>query len=513
VSGGSGCWNFLTASYRRVFAEGVRRIEASAPDPDDTLSALRLRALQHRHHASPNKPTYARIHGRLSGRGLLLAICLFVFATGVSGALAAPESPAGCDPVTAKANTQSPGKNQPPAKAKPAAKAQSPAKTPVKKTQVAAANVKKAKPAAPPMVSATTKAKAETITQEISPTLPESVEQEISKFFGLRYRFGGNGQGGIDCSALVQKVYSDAFGIELPRSSKEQSQVVDLETVSSAELKTGDLLFFGPQRKRVDHVGMYLSGGYFLHAARSEGVTISRLDHDHWKARFMFSKRPRGLEIEEQSAGENAFETELARNSAAFAFSSFESGGLLSTIDAGISLDDSFELILSGFFLNALSGTPPGTEGSLFADHAPAEASQAEAGFRLAALLSPLEWLGISPSISQVENSRAKDKTISDEPYQKIGLETWMVLPSSKVAVFMAAHVNNQEALLNNPTRVSPDWQSLDVALGLHYRLSDALRFSLYSTHAYGQDSKLSDESSRPKLTLEDVGFQLNVRF
>ncbi len=434
-----------------------------------------------------------------------MAICLVFFALGTGNALAAQTSSAGSTSIKKGVADAAPAESKPKAQAK---------KT-VKKKPSAASKVKKVKPAAPPLVIAKTKAKAETITQEISPELPESFEQEISKFFGLRYRFGGSGQGGIDCSALVQKVYADAFGVELPRSSWYQSQANELETVSADELKTGDLLFFGPKRKRVDHVGMYLSGGYFLHAARSEGVTISRLDHQHWKSRFMFSKRVRGLEIEEQLTGSNGLEAELTRDSAAFAFSGLDSGGMLSSMDAGIRLDDSFELILSGFFLNVLSENPPPAEGSLFADYVPAQTSPpAEGGLRLAALLSPLEWIGILPSISQAEGPRANEKSgFDDEGYQKIGLETWMVLPSSKMAVFMAAHVDNQENLLDKPIGISPDWQSLDVALGLHYKLSDALRFSLYSTHAYGQDSKLSDEANRSKLSLEDVGFQLNIRF
>jgi cell wall-associated NlpC family hydrolase len=434
-----------------------------------------------------------------------MAVCLFVFAFGVGESLAAQTLSANSKPASAKVKPQT----------QPKAPVQTQSKTTVKKNPGVASKVKKAKPAAPPLVSAQTKVKAESIAQEISPTLPENVEQEISKFFGLRYRFGGNGQGGIDCSALIQKVYADAFGVELPRSSREQSQVRDFETVSADELKTGDLLFFGPQRKRVDHVGMYLSGGYFLHAARSEGVTISRLDHQYWKTRFMFSKRVRGLEVDEESSQLSELENELARNSAAFAFSSLESGGLLSSMDAGIRLDDSFELILSGFFLNALSDNRPPEDLSLFNDHLPAQANPpVDTGMRLSALLSPLEWIGIIPSIAQSEGSKSKEKSaFVDERYQKIGLETWMVLPSSKVALFMAAHVDNQENLLIKPTGISPDWQSLDVALGLHYRLSDALRFSLYSTHAYGQDSKLSEESGRSKLTLEDLGFQLNIRF
>lgn len=460
--------------------------------------------MQHTHHASPDNQDFPRTRGCFNGRGLFTAVCLFVFAFGVGDLPAAQTSPAKPSPVKKAVSDPIPAKSKP----------NTQTKKPVKKAPVAASTVKKAKPAPPPLVIAKTKAKAESITQDILTTLPENIEQEISKFFGLRYRFGGNGQGGIDCSALVQKVYADAFGVELPRSSGEQSRVNDLETVPRDELKTGDLLFFGPQRKRIDHVGMYLSGGYFLHAARSEGVTISRLDHQHWQARFMFSKRVRGLEIEDSSQS-SEIERELARNSAAFAFSGLESGGLLSSMDAGIRLDDSFELILSGFFLNALSDPPPPEAESLFADHMPGYANpSAESGLRLSALFSPLEWIGILPSISQAEGSRSREKSAFDEQYyQKIGLEAWMVLPSSKVAVFMAAHVNNQENLLERPVGISPDWQSLDVALGLHYKLSDALRFSLYSTHAYGQEARLSDEANRSKLSLEDVGFQLNIRF
>ncbi|MRR30157.1 peptidoglycan endopeptidase, partial [bacterium] len=146
-------------------------------------------------------------------------------------------------------------------------------------------------------VSTRTKAKAEAITSELANELPNNLEQEIKKFFGLRYQFGGEGQSGIDCSALVKHVYSDAFGVSLPRSSSEQSRLGSLENVPRDDLKTGDLVFFGPNRKTVNHVGMYLAGGHFLNATRSEGVTISRLDNSYWKSRFMFSKRMRGIDM------------------------------------------------------------------------------------------------------------------------------------------------------------------------------------------------------------------------
>jgi hypothetical protein len=228
----------------------------------------------------------------------------------------------------------------------------------------------------------------------------------------------------------------------------------------------------------------------------------------------MFSKRMRGLDLDNERDGISELEYDLSRESAAFAFSGLESGGLLRSLDTGVSLNDSLELILSGYFLNLLAEGPAAAEGSVFADHAPGEPTASESGFRLAALLSPLEWLGISPSVVSADRSRTKDGLYVDEPRQKIGLETWMILPSSKVAVFMAAHVGNQENLLDNPAAISPDWQSVDFALGLNYRLSDSLRFSLYSTHAYLSESRLpAEESGRSKLMMEDVGFQLNIRF
>lgn len=41
------------------------------------------------------------------------------------------------------------------------------------------------------------------------------------QMIGIRYRFGGSAQSGIDCSGLVKSLFSK-FNIELPRSSREQ---------------------------------------------------------------------------------------------------------------------------------------------------------------------------------------------------------------------------------------------------------------------------------------------------
>ena len=481
------------------------------------------------HRASPYELVFAKLSGLSRGSGLILAICLFALIHFAGQAFAAPDKPSETNPpscavvnkapVKAKPQTQAPAKAKPqaqaPSKAKPQVQAPAKATPPAQaalKSKTATASKAKPKPGTKAAVAAKTVAKAQAITAEISPALPDNLENEISKFFGISYRLGGDGPTGIDCSALVKKVYSDVFGISLPRSSSEQSRLESLDNVARDELKTGDLVFFGQNRKQVNHVGMYLAGGHFLHAARGEGVTISKLDESYWKSRFMFSKRFRGLEAVEEPEDLMGFEKDLARDSASFAFSDFGAGGMLSTLEAGVRVNDSLELALSGFFQKALSDSDPSADSLTVLSSPQPESKESEGGFRVAAILSPSEWFKISPSVTQIDSAGDRSGRERDQR-QKIGLESWMVLPSTKMAVFMGAHANNQENLLQNPMAVSPDWQTLNFALGLHYTLSDSLRLSLWGTHAYNPDAKPGEDSSRRSTGLEDVGIQLDIKF
>ncbi len=367
----------------------------------------------------------------------------------------------------------------------------------------------KPKPLPTLLVSSRTKAKAEAIASELADELPNNLEQEIKKFFGLRYQFGGEGLSGIDCSALVQQVYSDAFGVNLPRSSSEQSRVRSLENAPRDDLKTGDLVFFGPNRKTVNHVGMYLSGGHFLNATRSEGVTISRLDNSYWKSRFMFSKRMRGIDVGENDDDTKDFGRDFTRESYRMTLDRGNDSGV-SFLDFGVKLNDSLELLLSGFFRNSLDDHgPTGDISPLSSSMAGPESTVNSGGGRMLAVLSPFEWIKLIPSITHVE---MRDEQSRD--YQKLGLETWMILPSTRLSVFMAAYAKNRDDLFERPLSVSPEWQAMDLSLGLHYKLSDSLRFSLWGTHGYTPDSRTKEDSGagrRPPI--DDVSFELNIQF
>ncbi|QOR38260.1 glycoside hydrolase [Billgrantia diversa] len=121
---------------------------------------------------------------------------------------------------------------------------------------------------------------------------PELVREALlaqhERWAGTPYRLGGTGRGGIDCSALVQNVFSETFRLELPRSTSEQVQ--QGTPISRDELQVGDLVFFRPPG-RYDHVGIYVGDGYFLHASTSQGVMLSELDNIYWQRHYWQARR------------------------------------------------------------------------------------------------------------------------------------------------------------------------------------------------------------------------------
>jgi len=106
----------------------------------------------------------------------------------------------------------------------------------------------------------------------------------IDEWFGTRYQLGGSTKKGIDCSALTQILFQNVYGVELPRTAREQHKVA--RPVSRVELKEGDLLFFNT-RGGVSHVGIYLQNNKFVHASTSGGVTITDLFDEYWMKRFI----------------------------------------------------------------------------------------------------------------------------------------------------------------------------------------------------------------------------------
>ena len=124
----------------------------------------------------------------------------------------------------------------------------------------------------------------------------QNLLQHALALLGTPYRWGGTSTDGFDCSGLVGYVFRSALGIELPRVSRDMASSGQLIT-NRADLSPGDLVFFGTHHgKRVDHVGIYVGEGRFLHAPRTgRDVTVSSLESGYWSDKYMEARRVAGL--------------------------------------------------------------------------------------------------------------------------------------------------------------------------------------------------------------------------
>jgi len=124
----------------------------------------------------------------------------------------------------------------------------------------------------------------------IAPQMPGFRAAQIAlDFLGVKYRWGGMSvESGMDCSGFVKTVYA-LCGINLPRTSAEQYRRG--QPVPRSELSPGDMVFFG-KNKRVNHVGIYLGEGKFIHAPRSrKTIRISSLEEGALRKTFLGARR------------------------------------------------------------------------------------------------------------------------------------------------------------------------------------------------------------------------------
>ncbi|MEG6616641.1 NlpC/P60 family protein [Peptococcaceae bacterium 1198_IL3148] len=111
----------------------------------------------------------------------------------------------------------------------------------------------------------------------------EAIIDYAKSFIGTPYRGGGSSPSGFDCSGYTQYVFAN-FNVDLPRTAS--SQYHHGQGVSADEAKAGDLVAF-KSGGSINHVGIYLGNGSFIHSSSSKGIAISSVYDSYWGPRLL----------------------------------------------------------------------------------------------------------------------------------------------------------------------------------------------------------------------------------
>lgn len=121
----------------------------------------------------------------------------------------------------------------------------------------------------------------------LAPALPINearktvVEYSIAQL-GKPYKPSGNSPTeGFDCSGLVFYTHLNA-GKLVPRRAEDQYHTIK----QASKVLPGDLVFFttDSRGKHIDHVGIYIGQGTFIHApGRGKVVTTAKITDPYWK--------------------------------------------------------------------------------------------------------------------------------------------------------------------------------------------------------------------------------------
>ncbi len=118
---------------------------------------------------------------------------------------------------------------------------------------------------------------------------------EVTQYFGTKYRWGGQTPAGFDCSGFVGFMYNKVFNMRLPRTSREMSAIGT--KVERDQLQPGDLVFFQSKGQRINHVGIFIGNDTFVHSSTSRGVVEEQLKQNYFEKKFAGAVRLLDLSV------------------------------------------------------------------------------------------------------------------------------------------------------------------------------------------------------------------------
>ncbi len=328
---------------------------------------------------------------------------------------------------------------------------------------------------------------------------------DLEKFLGVPYRIGGASAKGMDCSGFAKRFFAEAFGIELPHNSSAISHLSFLDEIPSDPdlYRPSDLLFFGSRKGRINHVGIYLGDGKFVHASRSIGVTVSSLQESYWKRRLLASKRVTILDDSQL--------TTMAAAGSDFSASGMDVDAVSNALVVGYYqslIDDRMGIGLDGLYgMQAMSASP--ASGDWPSADGPTCLAENYNGWRASVDFRPSNWLRITPWMGRLDVHEGLSGASGIVGQYGLrtnisgGLSPWVLSMAAQASHFHDWDAGSSAASID-------DWRSLDLGFDFGYRIG-----SKSSLSVSGWRSGLYDERPKDDLpeTLSDVMLRLNIEF
>ena len=378
----------------------------------------------------------------------------------------------------------------------------------------------------------------------------QQFEDEVKEYLGTPYRKGGTSKKGFDCSGFARTVYDRLLGIDLPHSSGDQFHSSELQKINTRELQTGDLVFFANQgkkkkQKRINHVGVYLSDGQFIHASSSEGIIVSSLGESYWKKRFVGSKRHMALtstgnnddfryesylEMPVHQNGVLTFYTrdQFSSNSPAqnepdtINYDPFETGDTTSAsqsyheIGYSQTLFYGFDISLSAFTEKFDASTAwPGIEPDAQSKGYTLDknlATSVRQGLTLSSDFRPNSWLSFTPSVTYFDHS-GDNEYFANVPKRTLGLNTQLSSLDNRWSLSMLVRYTGGENIANL-SDLDNKISSLDMAVKLGIALTENLQFSIVSKYDKRSTAfRMIDDSSLSQPASSDVAMVFDFSY